>query len=251
MPIEAVTLDFHNTLAECDDWFQLEIRELVPETLRLLAARSLVPDDEATRDRARVAYRQLRAEIMEHGVERDALDCTLTTLARIGIAAPREAVGPAIEELMRGALAGVRPMPGAIEAVRALRGHGLRCAIVSSAVYHSFLEWTLERFGLPDTFGAIVTSASSGYYKSRPEIYHVALRALGAAPGTAVHVGDSYRFDVEGARRAGLRTVWYASAEAAMDAALTQGGVEADATVADLTTLPAVIAALDGGTLRP
>jgi putative hydrolase of the HAD superfamily len=125
--------------------------------------------------------------------------------------------------------------------VRALHGRGLRCGIVSSAVHHPFLEWTLERFGLTAAFASVVTSASSGYYKSRPEIYQTALRALGVAPGEAVHVGDSYRFDVQGARRAGLRTIWYADTAIAM----AQPENEADVTVADLATLPQVVATLD------
>lgn len=242
MPIEAVTFDFHNTLVRCDEWFALEIRELVPETLRLLAADGLVPDDDGLRDRARVAYRGLREAIIESGAECDALACTLTTLGRLGVTAPPEAVARAIEALMREALRPARPIPGAVAAVRELRRQGLRCGVVSSAVYHPFLEWALDAFGVRDAFAAVVSSASSGYYKSRPEIYQAALRALGATADRAVHVGDSYRFDVLGARRAGLRTVWYASTLAVLE----QPEVVADATVADLGTLPAVIAALGG-----
>ncbi len=38
MPIRAVTIDFHNTLAWCDRWFALEVRELVPEVLLALGS---------------------------------------------------------------------------------------------------------------------------------------------------------------------------------------------------------------------
>jgi putative hydrolase of the HAD superfamily len=57
-------------------------------------------------------------------------------------------------------------------------------------------------------FQSVVTSASSGFYKSRPEIYWTALDQIGAAPERSIHVGDSYRFDVLGGMRAGLATVW-------------------------------------------
>jgi HAD superfamily hydrolase (TIGR01509 family) len=241
MPIRAVTIDFHNTLAWCDRWFALEVRELVPEVLRALGPAHGVNVDSALLDRARREYRTLREAIIASGDERVALDGTLATLEALGLAFPRERVAAAIDDLMRAALDEVRPMPGAIEAVRALHGRGLRCGIVSSAVHHPFLEWTLERFGLTAAFASVVTSASSGYYKSRPEIYQTALRALGVAPGEAVHVGDSYRFDVQGARRAGLRTIWYADTAIAM----AQPENEADVTVADLATLPQVVATLD------
>src|SRR5262249_61886466 len=82
---------------------------------------------------------------------------------------------------------------------------------VASAVYHPFLEWTLERFGIRDAFAVVTTSASAGYYKSRPEIYLQTLQRLEVDPARSVHVGDSWRFDVVGARRAGMRTVLIAA----------------------------------------
>lgn len=247
MPIAAVTLDFHNTLARCDRWFALEVRELVPEVLRALGPAHGVNVDSALLDRARAEYRALREAIIASGDERPALDGALATLDALGLALPHQAVAAAIDALMRAALAEVAPMPGAVAAVRALRDRGLRLGIVSSAVHHPFLDWTIARFGLADTFAAVVTSASSGYYKSRPEIYATALAALGVVPDAAVHVGDSYRFDVLGAHRAGLRTVWYADTVAA----LAQPDNAADATVADLATLPDVIATLDGRRAAP
>jgi HAD superfamily hydrolase (TIGR01509 family) len=246
MPIRAVTIDFHNTLAWCDRWFALEVRELVPEVLLALGPARGVNVDSDLLDAARREYRTLREAIIASGDERVALDGTLATLSALGLDFPREQVEVAIDDLMRAALDEVRPMPGAVEAVRALRERGLRCGIVSSAVHHPFLEWTIARFGLGDAFGSIVSSASSGFYKSRPEIYQTALRALGVGPDEAVHIGDSYRFDVQGARRAGLRAIWYADTTAA----LAQPDNEADATVADLATLPQVIATLDAGGTR-
>ncbi len=246
MPIKAITIDFHNTLARCDRWFELEVRALVPEVLSALGPAHGVNVDDALLERTRGAYRELRTGIIASGDEQDALVGTLATLAMVGVALPRERVAEQIDGLMREALAEVRPMPGAVEAVRALRGRGYRCAIVSSAVHHGFLEWTIDRFGLTGEFATIVTSASSGYYKSRPEIYTSTLQRLDVAPGEAIHVGDSYRFDVQGARRAGLRTIWYADTVAAM----AQADNEADATVADLATLPQVIATLDQGGAR-
>ena len=221
MPIRAVTIDFHNTIARCDRWFALEIRELVPEVLRLLAERGEFAAPEGSAAQARVTYRALREGIMASGAERDALDCTLATLHTLDLTPDDGAVAAAIE---------------------ALRARGLRLGVVSSAVHHPFLDWTLERFGVVGAFDTIITSASCGYYKTRPEIYHAALRDLGSAATDAIHVGDSYRFDVQGAHRAGLRAIWYASTEAA----LNQPDNEADATVSDLATLPTVIATLAG-----
>jgi FMN phosphatase YigB (HAD superfamily) len=60
-----------------------------------------------------------------------------------------------------------------------------------------------------DKIDVVITSASCGYYKSRPEIYWTALQALGASVNQTAHVGDSLRFDVGGARAAGMRAAWY------------------------------------------
>lgn len=242
MPIRAITLDFHNTIARCDRWFTLEVRELVPEVLRLLAARGELNTAEGTAEHARIAYRALREGIIASGEERDALDCTLATLHTLGLAPAEDAVAAAIETLMREALTETTPQPGVIAAITALHERGLRLGVISSAVHHPFLDWTFTRFGIAKAFDTVVTSASCGFYKTRPEIYHAALAGLGFTAAETVHVGDSYRFDVQGAHRAGLRAVWYASTEAA----LAQGDNEADATVADLATLPTVIATLDG-----
>ena len=90
---------------------------------------------------------------------------------------------------MRVLLAGATPMLGAVEAVREIAQEGVPPGIVSSAVYHPFLEWTLATFGILEAFAVIVTSAS-GSYKSRPELYLHAAEALAAAPERMVHVGD-------------------------------------------------------------
>jgi len=242
MPIRAVTIDFHNTIARCDRWFALEIRELVPEVLRLLAERGEFVAPPGSAEQARTTYRALREGIIASGAERDALDCALATLHTLGLTPDKGAVAAAIETLMREALPEARPEPGIVAAIAALRERGMRLGVVSSAVHHPFLDWTLARFGIAGSFDTVITSASSGYYKTRPEIYHAALRDLGVAPTNAIHVGDSYRFDVQGAQRAGLRAIWYASTETA----LGQPDNEADATVSDLATLPTVIATLGG-----
>ena len=106
------------------------------------------------------------------------------------------------------ALDGARPVPGAVETVRAIHHAGIAVGVISSAVYHPFLEWTLSAFGIRDRIAAVVTSASAGYYKSRPELYWHAADLLRVAPRRVVHVGDSLRFDVGGASRAGMGTVW-------------------------------------------
>jgi putative hydrolase of the HAD superfamily len=209
MPLTAVTFDFHNTLAICDEWFELEVRTLVPRFLDWYEARDGATFSASTREQARQIYRAFRLEIIQHGEECDAVDGVLHVLRQLGLEIDRSLVEQGTEELMRAALPGSRPVTGVVEAVQQFASAGIRLGVVSNAIYHPFLEWSLAKFGIAECFTTVVTSSSAGYYKSRPEVYRHALRELRARPEDALHVGDSYRFDVEGAGRAGMRTVWY------------------------------------------
>jgi HAD superfamily hydrolase (TIGR01509 family) len=204
----AVTFDFHDTLAHCDPWFELEVRTLASAWLRWRGFVQADPPRDALLVNADAAYRRLREEIVDHGCEQTAEQCVAAVLHELGEPAPPAAIDAGVEHLMREAFAEARPVPGAIETVRTLAASGVTLGVVSSAVHHPFLEWTLTSFGIRDAFAEVVTSASAGYYKSRPEIYWHALERIDVRPDRTVHVGDSWRWDVGMARQAGLRAVW-------------------------------------------
>ena len=205
----AVTLDFHDTLFSCDDWFTLEVEELVPAFLAWRGGASRAAPSVALGHQGKQRYRALRREVIASGLERDAVRSVIDVCAVLGLAVSRDEVEAGVEALMRGALATAEPMPGARQLVADLRAAGFRLAVISNAVHHPFLEWALAAHGLCDAFSAVVSSASAGYYKSRPEIFTHTLGALGVPAARAVHVGDSYRFDVQGAAAVGMRTVWF------------------------------------------
>ncbi len=239
----AITFDFHDTLAHCDPWFDLEIRTLVSSWLRWQSAQSALPFEPERGVAADAAYRRLRQAIVEHGQEETAERCVAIVLDELGLTGDEVTIERGVEHLMREAFAEARPVAGAVETVRAIAAAGVPLGVVSSAVYHPFLEWSLESFGIRDAFSDVTTSASAGYYKSRPEIYWHALGRIGADPAQAVHVGDSLRWDVGGARGAGMRAVWLRKSDAQHD----------EETRPDLTldtlagAAPAIIRLLDTG----
>jgi HAD superfamily hydrolase (TIGR01509 family) len=218
--IRAVTIDFHDTIAIAPAWFALEVRQLPALILSALADAGVIetPGPRLSRarmehmgprmERAAQIYRALREEIQEHGREQDALSCVQHTLRAMEIIVPDSVVAPAIDELMVSVRDGAEPRPGIQAAIRAFREAGIPLAVVSNAVYHPFLEWCLDEWGLTEAFTAIISSASCGYYKSHEGIYRCALDALGVPPEQTVHIGDSYRYDVEAAHHLGMRTVW-------------------------------------------
>ena len=90
-------------------------------------------------------------------------------------------------------------------ALRALKGAGLRLAVVSNA--NGTVRQLLDRLGFLDFFVAVVDSGEEGVEKPDPRIFQIALERTGGDPGEVLHVGDIYHVDVVGARAAGLRVV--------------------------------------------
>ena len=208
LTVRAVSFDFHNTLATCDAWFEVEVRTLVSDLLRWHARDSGRARSDVTLADAERRYRTLRREVLDGGVEQDAHACARRVLDDLDWPIDEKLLALGVERIMRATLDGAAPLPGAVESVRALSELGLPLAVVSSAVYHPFLEWTLARFGILEAFEFVVTSASCGFYKSRPEIYVHTLDAFGIAPCQLVHIGDSLEYDVTTAGKLGIRTVW-------------------------------------------
>jgi 2-haloacid dehalogenase len=112
-----------------------------------------------------------------------------------------------------------------------LEAVGVPICVVSN-IDDEDLKLAAEYTGL--SLGPVVTSEGARSYKPDPGIFREALRVTGADPGRVLHVGDSFRADVVGAKGMGLRVAW-----------LNRGGkppptdatVEPDAEVASLVDL--------------
>ncbi|MGC4105763.1 MAG: HAD family hydrolase [Thermomicrobiales bacterium] len=212
MPL--VTFDFHNTIASCDRWFQLEIARLAAEIYAALVPAHLPPERIVPEDELIRAYRTVRKEVIASGREKDALASVMATYAALDITIDPLAATGIIDRLMHEAATDIEPIAGVEAAIRTLHAQGCTLAVVSSAIYPPFLDWTLEAFGLRDAFQTVVTSASAGVYKSDPAIYRHAMELTGFSPHDAVHIGDSPRWDATTAKEAGMRTVLLASESA-------------------------------------
>lgn len=236
-----VTYDFHNTIASCDEWFSLEIRDLPLRTIEILAPEAL---ERHAPETIVATYRELRKAVMASGKEVDAVEGVLRVATAFDVVLDRDEVDVTVAQLMHAAAEHATPISGAVEGIRELAARGITIGVVSSAVYHPFLEWTLERFGVAEDLGFIMTSASSGYYKSDPEIYRAAMRQAGSDVAHSIHVGDSEKWDVWSAKEAGMRAVWFrnGSADTLVDRSID---VKPDYTVTSMEEVaPWVIEAL-------
>jgi putative hydrolase of the HAD superfamily len=111
-------------------------------------------------------------------------------------ARPALLVPPTVDESARAAFA-------------ALTGRGYTLALVSNIMRTPgvTLRRLLEHYGLLRYFRHTTFSDEVGVRKPDPEIFALTLRAVGAEPEGAVHVGDDEVLDVQGARAAGMRVI--------------------------------------------
>ena len=86
-----------------------------------------------------------------------------------------------------------------------LSRRGLKLAVISN--WDERLRPLLAALKLDSYFDTILVSCEIGFTKPSPVIFELAVRKLGLSPAAVLHVGDSAREDVAGARAAGLRAV--------------------------------------------
>ena len=102
-----------------------------------------------------------------------------------------------------------QPIDGMIELVANLKACGARTAILSNS--EGRMAELVEELGWTRHFDALVDSGRLAFAKPERAIFQVTADALGAGLADVVHIGDSLRADVEGARSAGARAIWFAS----------------------------------------
>jgi HAD superfamily hydrolase (TIGR01509 family) len=96
-----------------------------------------------------------------------------------------------------------RVLDGVAPALAALRGAGLRLAVISNS--EGTIAALLAEAGLAGQFDLVLDSWVEGISKPDPRIFALALGRLGVAPGDAIMVGDSPAADIAGAAAAGVR----------------------------------------------
>jgi putative hydrolase of the HAD superfamily len=100
-----------------------------------------------------------------------------------------------------------RAVAGAAALMSALRPQA-RIGIVSNNVLDEQQEKLLV-CGLDQFVDELVVSGEIGVSKPDPIIFHTAMNRLRVTGDETVMVGDSWLADVEGARAAGIRVIWF------------------------------------------
>jgi len=127
--------------------------------------------------------------------------------------------------------------PETLGVLKGLKERGYELGIISN--FDSRLFTVLRGLGLAEVFDTITISSLAHAAKPAPKIFQLALDKHAMDPEDAVHVGDSRRDDVDGARKTGLQAVLI---ERESQLSSSASNVP---TIQSLEQLPALLAALE------
>jgi HAD superfamily hydrolase (TIGR01509 family) len=102
-------------------------------------------------------------------------------------------------------LTGINLLPDVAPALRELHGMGLAIGLATAA-RGAWIKTVLERHGVAECFGAVVTVAEVKARKPAPDVLLECLRRLGSQSERSVYVGDS-PIDIIAAKSAGVRSI--------------------------------------------
>lgn len=210
--IRAVLFDLDDTL--CDDLWAAE------QTVRAVAERARQHLPGVSADELTTAYNRLSEEIWTaidlirpprlSDVRRELWQKALAECGH-GEAAGARDVAP-VDDLVALHVSlrhsGVHLFPDALATLDALRGAGLRLALVTNGVSETHAE-KIVALGIQNYFDALLMPDEVGFAKPDARVFHLACERLGVVPAEAAHVGDNPVSDVAGAKGAGLFAVWF------------------------------------------
>jgi len=99
----------------------------------------------------------------------------------------------------------IKPLPGAVELLKSLRGHGFRVALASSAPIEN-IHLVTQGLAIGDYFDFIVTGRDVAEGKPSPQGFLRAAQKLGVEPGNCVVIEDAIA-GVAAAKGAGMHSM--------------------------------------------
>lgn len=195
MQVKAVLFDLGDTLIRTAD---------IPEIYRRISENYGV---KLSTDEIREAHKGVEAS--------DAIRCMITSeqefwvrwnsevLKRVGIQENRDFLAMKIDELWWDH-ADLEIYPDVIDTLTQLKAKGVKTGVITNALKRDY-ERILKKLKLTRFFDVVVGIDTLNKAKPDKEIFLHAVNMLGVHPKQAVFIGDSVKYDYEGARHAGLK----------------------------------------------
>jgi putative hydrolase of the HAD superfamily len=128
-------------------------------------------------------------------------------LACAGESAGPEAAAGAAAAYRAAYLGHWRPVAGALDLLHAVHARAATGVVTNNVASEQRQKIAACGFGpLLDT---VVISEEAGVTKPDPRIFEIALERLGRSAAETVMLGDAWNTDIEGARAAGIRPIWF------------------------------------------
>lgn len=247
LPLACVTFDLDDTLfptrASIDDAiesFTKEVQRVAPRVLEMLAARG-----ESLRDVMMRGSTTARKEypLLAHDFTEIRRTVVLQLAREAGESDPAEVAKSTTEAFLRSRGAVDQYLfEDVMPTLQLLRGQGLKLGSITNG--NAELTYAPSLRAMLDFE---VSAAFAGAFKPAAAPFLAAARAAGVAePRHVVHVGDSFRDDVAGARALGMRAVLLRRPQGNSDLThhpSTNGAVEPDAIISSLRELPELLQA--------
>lgn len=127
----------------------------------------------------------------------------LKVLERVGLQADRDFLAKKIDELWW-EYADLEIYPDVIGTLTQLKAKGVKTGVITNGLKRDY-EKILDKLRLTDFFAVVVGIDTLNKAKPDKEIFLHTVNLLGVHPKQAVFIGDSVKYDYEGARHAGLK----------------------------------------------
>jgi len=136
-------------------------------------------------------FRKLQAELLAESL-------------RIPVQRAARLIEETIYEQWQGTFRRIPAYRGVRATLEALLSNGLRIAVISDFP----VERKLRYLGLDDIVECAFSSEETGYLKPNPEPFLELSHRLGLSAGEIMYVGNHYKYDILGAKEAGMRSAY-------------------------------------------
>jgi len=204
MAIKAVGFDFMGTLVHVQLDNEKYVRSMHRKLVELGFARSFEGLMEA-HHKAAQKYRKIRVDTCR---EIDNRVWVAEALEELGYDVKPEdrLVVEAVDAYFDPFIASLKVPPRATVTLSKIKRH-LSVGLISNFSYGKAIREALRKLRLDRFLDVVVISDEVGWRKPHPKIFQIFLDELNLEPREAVYVGDDLKYDIEGARAVGMKTV--------------------------------------------